>query len=41
MVTTTERKKTTYVDYLKIKDNNRYEVLGGDLKMVPAPSTVS
>lgn len=39
MVSTTEHKKMTYADYLKIDDNNRYEILEGELKMVPAPST--
>jgi len=38
MVTITEHKKMTYADYLKIDDNNRYEILEGELKMVPAPS---
>lgn len=33
------KKKTTYADYLKIDDNNRYEVFNGELRMVPAPST--
>ncbi|MEP9411809.1 MAG: Uma2 family endonuclease [Candidatus Brocadia sp.] len=28
----------TYEDYLKIDDNNRYEILNGELHMVPAPS---
>ena len=40
MVPTTGQKKMTYADYVKIDDNNRYEILEGDLKMVPAPSTV-
>ena len=30
----------TYADYLAIEDDKRYEVLGGDLMMVPAPSTL-
>ncbi|MBF8276766.1 MAG: hypothetical protein HW390_1839 [Candidatus Brocadiaceae bacterium] len=33
------KKKTTYADYVKIDDNNRYEVFNGELRMVPAPST--
>ena len=33
------KKKTTYADYVKIDDNNRYEVFHGELRMVPAPST--
>ncbi len=33
------KKKTTYADYLKIDDNNRYEVFNGELRMVLAPST--
>lgn len=32
-------KRITYVDYLKMDDNNRYEILHGELYMVPAPST--
>lgn len=40
MVITAERKRTTYADYLKIDDNNRYEVLEGELKMAPASNTV-
>jgi Uma2 family endonuclease len=31
-------KRMTYEDYLKIDDNNRYEILNGELHMVPAPS---
>ncbi len=30
--------KTTYADYLKIDDGKQYEVIEGDLKMVPAPN---
>lgn len=33
------KKKTTYADYVKIDDNNRYEIFNGELRMVPAPST--
>lgn len=33
------KKKTTYADYVKIDDNNRYEICNGELRMVPAPST--
>jgi Uma2 family endonuclease len=39
MATITEYKKMTYADYLKIDDNNRYEILEGELKIVPAPTT--
>lgn len=39
MASVTDRKKMTYADYLKIQDNNRYEILNGELYMVPAPST--
>ncbi|GBF32539.1 hypothetical protein DCCM_0735 [Desulfocucumis palustris] len=30
----------TYEDYLKITDNNRYELIGGELILVPAPKTI-
>jgi len=39
MVSITEKKRVTYADYLKIDDNNRYEIFQGELRMVPAPST--
>ena len=39
MTSITDRKKITYADYLKIDDNNRYEIFNGELLMVPAPST--
>jgi len=39
MTSVTDRKKITYADYLKIDDNNRYEIFNGELLMVPAPST--
>lgn len=39
MTATITKKKTTYADYVKIDDNNRYEVFNGELRMVPAPST--
>ena len=39
MVSTTKHKKMTYTEYLEIEDNNRYEILEGELKMVPVPST--
>ncbi|MEK6738140.1 MAG: Uma2 family endonuclease [Planctomycetota bacterium] len=39
MTATITKKKTTYADYVKIDDNNRYEVYNGELRMVPAPST--
>lgn len=39
MTSVIHRKKITYADYLQIEDNNRYEILHGELLMVPAPST--
>lgn len=39
MTAITARKRMTYADYVKIDDNNRYEILHGELCMVPAPST--
>ena len=30
----------TYEDYLKIEDDNQYELIGGKLIMVPAPRTI-
>jgi Uma2 family endonuclease len=33
------RVKITYQDYLQLPDEQRYEVLEGDLRMVPAPGT--
>ncbi len=39
MTSITDRKKITYADYLKIDDDNRYEISNGELLMVPAPST--
>ncbi len=30
----------TYEDYLKINDDNRYELIGGELLLVPAPKTI-
>jgi Uma2 family endonuclease len=39
MTSIADRKKITYADYLKIDDNNRYEIFHGGLRMVPAPST--
>ncbi|MFN3531074.1 MAG: Uma2 family endonuclease [Candidatus Brocadia sp.] len=39
MAAVTTGKRMTYDDYLKIDDNNRYEILNGELHMVPAPST--
>ncbi|MCL6610094.1 MAG: Uma2 family endonuclease [Peptococcaceae bacterium] len=30
----------TYEDYLKINDDSRYELIGGELILVPAPKTV-
>jgi len=37
--TVTENKKFTYQDYLKMTDEQRYEITEGDLYMVPAPNT--
>ncbi|BBO16149.1 conserved hypothetical protein [Candidatus Brocadia pituitae] len=39
MAIVTPEKRTAYVDYLKIDDNNRYEILHGELYMVTVPST--
>lgn len=39
MTSVTNKKRMTYADYLKIDDNNRYEIFHGELCMVPAPST--
>ena len=39
MTVITGKKRMTYADYLKLDDNNRYEILNGDLCVVPAPST--
>ncbi len=30
----------TYQDYLKINDDNQYELIGGELILVPAPKTI-
>jgi len=30
----------TYEDYLKINDDNQYELIGGELILVPAPKTI-
>ncbi len=38
MVSVLEKKRITYNDYVKIDDDNRYEVFHGELRMVPAPS---
>lgn len=35
-----ERIRITYQDYLQLPETSRYEVLGGDLRMVPAPNEV-
>lgn len=38
MVTTaTEKRKFTYEDYLKTPDEERYELIGGELLMTPSP----
>ncbi len=34
------RRHYTYADYIAIDDDKRYEVLEGDIMMVPAPSTL-
>ena len=34
---TTEKKKYTYADYLKTPDDERYELIEGQLLMTPAP----
>ncbi|MBC7473832.1 MAG: Uma2 family endonuclease [Candidatus Sericytochromatia bacterium] len=39
MNTTLEIKEYTYNDYLKTDDEKRYELIGGNLIMVPAPNT--
>ncbi|KKO17907.1 MAG: hypothetical protein BROFUL_03418 [Candidatus Brocadia fulgida] len=39
MTVITGKKRMTYADYLKLDDNNRYEILNGELRMVPASST--
>ena len=36
----TIKKKYTYEDYLKTPDNERYELIEGDLLMTPSPKTV-
>lgn len=36
---TTEKKKYTYADYLKTPDDQRYELIEGDLIMTPLPVT--
>ncbi|GBD95304.1 hypothetical protein BMS3Abin06_00169 [bacterium BMS3Abin06] len=35
--TVIEKKKHTYEDYLKTPEDERYELIGGDLLMTPAP----
>ncbi|MBI5750453.1 MAG: Uma2 family endonuclease [Nitrospinae bacterium] len=40
MNTLTIQKKYTYNDYLLIEDEKRYEVMKGELIMVPAPFTI-
>src|SRR3989337_2491470 len=35
--TTTEKRKYTYEDYLKTPDDERYELIGGELLMTPSP----
>lgn len=39
MTAITTRKRVTYADYVMIDDNNRYEILNGELCVVPAPPT--
>jgi len=36
----TQERSYTYEDYLKIDDNNQYELIGGKLILVPAPKTI-
>jgi Uma2 family endonuclease len=36
---TTEKKKYTYTDYLNTPDDERYELIEGDLLMTPSPVT--
>ncbi len=38
-LTTTEKKKYTYDDYLKTPDDERYELIEGELIMTPSPIT--
>ena len=40
MQTGTTDRLYTYDDYLKIDDNNQYELIGGKLILVPAPRTI-
>src|SRR3990172_8953715 len=37
--TATEKRKYTYEDYLKTPDDERYELIGGELLMTPSPIT--
>ena len=37
--TATEKRKFTYEDYLKTPDDERYELIGGELLMTPSPIT--
>src|SRR4030042_7191660 len=37
--TVTEKKKYTYADYLRTPDNERYELIEGELLMTPSPIT--
>lgn len=38
-VTASEKKKYTYDDYLKTPDDERYELIEGDILMIPSPAT--
>ncbi len=38
--TVKEKKKYTYKDYLNTSDDERYELIEGDMLMTPAPSTI-
>jgi Uma2 family endonuclease len=40
MQTETSNKQYTYQDYLKLDDDNQYELIGGELILVPAPRTI-
>lgn len=37
MTVVTDKRKYTYKDYLNMSDDKRYELIGGDLMMAPAP----
>jgi len=37
MTAITDKKKYTYKDYLNMRDDKRYELIGGELMMTPSP----